>query len=111
MRNRWSSPGLHSGNRQTRSGQLPHRSRRRRSTACAARSAVPVAPGFVVAIIQITLLRPELARSHTEGFLASLPKLFPSAIETPLLCVCLLLQYQLQSCSREGEGDIGAHVL
>jgi hypothetical protein len=82
-----------------------------RSTASAARSAVPVAPGFVVAIIQITLLRPELARSHTEGFLASLPKLFPSAIETPLLCVCLLLQYQLQSCSREGEGDIGAHVL
>jgi hypothetical protein len=79
-----------------RSGQgqkqnfLPHRSRRRRSSACAACSTVPVDPGFG----SCSRHRPDNAppartcASHTEGFLASLPKLFPSDIETPLLRAC-----------------------
>jgi len=39
-------PGRTPRCRQALSGQLPHRSRRRRSAACAACLAVPVAPGF-----------------------------------------------------------------
>jgi len=58
--------------------------------ACAACLPVPVAPGFGPCSRHRPDHAPpaELARSHTEGFFASLPKLFPNAIETPLLRAC-----------------------
>ena len=75
---------------QTRSGQLPHRSRRRRSTACSLFSCN--CSSWIWAMQSPssrssgTNLRAAIRRA------ASLPKRFPSAIETPLLRACATIR-------------------